>query len=204
MPKIKKKSLKDYRHGDLKVSLIKAALGSIAKSGEVEFSLRDLAQRAGVTHAAAYRHFSSKKDILAAIAEQGHVQLSESFRKVLRANPEDLEGLGVAYVEFAIKNPYHFKVMFHPDVKAREGNGLQTSAEYDAFGHLLESVEANKKGGQFLDQDAHLIAMSAWAGVHGLATLIVNAGLEKKMKMDSISMTRTLAGHLMRGFLKRN
>lgn len=203
MAQVKKKSAKDYRHGDLKSALIECAIGSIAKTGEVDFSLRDLAKRTGVTHAAAYRHFPSKKDILIAIAEQGYLKLSESFKKILSKNVEDIEGLGIAYVRFAIENPYHFKVMFHPDVKTQEPNNADASLGYQTFSYLLSSVEANKKRGKFIDQDSHLIAMSAWSGVHGLATLIVNDNLEKKMKISPLIMAKIMTSHFMSGFLKR-
>ncbi len=204
MAKTKKKSVKTYRHGDLKSALMHAAIQSIAKTAEVDFSLRDLSKQAGVTHAAAYRHFASKKDILVAIAEQGYFLLSESFKNILLKNPEDIEGLGIAYVRFAVENPYHFKVMFHPDVKAYEPNNVEISLGHKTFSYLLSSVEANKKSGQFTNQDSRLIAMTSWAGVHGLATLIVNDSLEKKMKTSPISMAKTMTSHLMSGFLKRD
>lgn len=203
MAKPKKKSSKDYRHGDLKSALIEAALESIAATGEVEFSLRDLSLRAGVTHAAAYRHFSSKKDILRAVAEQGYYELSERFRKILLKDPLNIEELGMAYVQFAKEHPQHFKVMFHPDVKAEDPNEPDVSLGEKTFGYLLASVEANKESGRFVDQDSRLIAMTAWAAVHGLASLVVNEALEKKMKIDSVSMSRKLTKNLMNGFVRR-
>ena len=203
MPKVKTKSPKDYRHGDLRSTLIEAALNSIAKTGEVEFSLRDLSVKSGVTHAAAYRHFSSKKEILVAVAEQGFAGLSERFKNILLKNPKNIEELGVAYVQFAIEHPHHFKVMFHPDVKTLESSDAETSLGHQTFSYLLSSVEANKKSGNFIDQDSQLIAMTAWAAVHGLATLIVNESLGQKMKADSIFMAQKLTKNLMNGFLKR-
>lgn len=203
MAKLKKKSPKEYRHGDLKKALMDAAIESIATKGEVEFSLRDLSSHAGVTHAAAYRHFSSKKDILVAIAEQGYMSLSEKFKNILSKNLEDIEGLGIAYVQFATENPQHFKVMFHPDVKTYEPEDSNVSLGHKTFSYLLSSVEANKKSGRFADQDSNLIAMSAWAAVHGLATLIVNDSLEEKMKIEPRKMAQVMTSHFMNGFLKR-
>ncbi len=203
MAKLKKKTTKDYRHGDLKSALIEAAIASISKSGEVDFSLRDLSKQVGVTHAAAYRHFASKKDILGAISELGHFLLSERFKDILLKNAEDIEGLGIAYVRFAIENPYHFKVMFHPDVKTYEPNNSEISMEHKTFGYLLSSVKENQRSGHFTDQNSQLIAMTAWSGVHGLATLIVNDGLEQKMEINPISLAKIMTKNLMNGFLKR-
>jgi len=201
--KVKKKTAKDYRHGDLRSALILAALDSIDKTGEVEFSLRDLSIKAGVTHAAAYRHFSSKKDILFAIAKDGYSRLEDQFSKVLEKDPENIVQLGMTYVLFAAQNPHHFKVMFHPDIKTVNANDPTNSLGQQAFNHLLSAVEANKRSGRFNKDDSHMIAMTAWAGVHGLATLIVNENINEKMGISPISLSEHLTKNLMQGFLKR-
>jgi AcrR family transcriptional regulator len=203
MSKVVKKSQNDYRHGDLKAALISAAISKIAKSGEVDFTLRELSQKIGVTHTAAYRHFSSKKEILIAVADEGFSKLSSIFRRIVEKDPFDIEGLGVAYVEFATANPEHFKVMFHPDVKAVEPCPPSAPSGSQTFSYLLASVEANKNRGRFVDQDSNLIAMTAWAGVHGLATLIVNESLDQKMKIETQMMAKILTKNMMSGFLKR-
>jgi AcrR family transcriptional regulator len=201
--KLKKKMAKEYRHGDLRSALILAALDSIDKTGEVEFSLRDLSLKAGVTHAAAYRHFSSKKDILFAIAKDGYSRLEDQFSKVLEKDPENIVQLGITYVLFAAQNPHHFKVMFHPDIKTVNTNDPTNSLGQKAFSHLLSAVEANKESGRFSKEDPHMIAMTAWAGVHGLATLIVNEHINEKMNVSPISLSENLTKNLMQGFLKR-
>ncbi len=48
-----------YHHGNLTDALVLAAERSIAKSGSIDLPLRDVAKLAGVSHAAAYRHFES-------------------------------------------------------------------------------------------------------------------------------------------------
>lgn len=199
--KSNKKSQTEYRHGDLKAAMMAAALDKVAKTGEVEFSLRELSQKVGVTHAAAYRHFSSKKDILLAISKEGHDILSESFRKVLDSDPKDIEALGWCYVRFATKHPNHFKIMFHPDVKVEDESNDDPGQK--TFSYLLASVEENKKQGLFSRQDSHLIAMSAWAAVHGLSMLIVNENLQSKMNADSEKMAKVMTSNMMNGFLKR-
>lgn len=203
LQKPKKKTAKDYRHGDLRSALILAALDSIDKTGEVEFSLRDLSLKAGVTHAAAYRHFSSKKDILFEIAKDGFSRLADQFSKVLENDPENIIQLGITYVLFAAQNPQHFKVMFHPDIKTENAGDPLNSLGQQTFGHLLSAVEANKKSGRFNKEDSDMIAMTAWAGVHGLATLIVNEQLNEKMNKSTISLSEHLTKNLMQGFLKR-
>ena len=204
MNRLKKKPKNDYRHGDLRSALMEAAIHSIQNTGEVQFSLRDLANSAGVTHAAAYRHFSSKKAILLEIAKEGYSNLSNKFKKILENQADDIEGLGQAYVQFAVENPERFKIMFHPDIKLSEESTSPESLGFETFSHLLSAVELNIKNGNFIQQDDKLIAMTAWASVHGLSTLIVNDNLQKKMNIDSKKMAKIMTNNLMKGFLKRN
>lgn len=203
MSKAHKKAQNDYRHGDLRASLMSAALDQVAKTGEVEFSLRDLSQKVGVTHAAAYRHFSSKKDILVAIAQEGFQRLSAKFKSILEDDPKDIEGLGQAYIQFAIHNPNHFRIMFHPDLKSAKTTTDLEDLGADTFNFLLASVETNKQLGRFNSDENLLIAVSAWAAVHGLAILMVNESLNSKINVNSETLAKALTKHLMIGFLKR-
>ena len=80
------KSLKpkgQYRHGDLKRVLVLEAIKLIESRRDVHFTLRELSQAAGVTHAAAYRHFRSKREILAQIALEGFTKMQEYFDDAL-------------------------------------------------------------------------------------------------------------------------
>jgi len=60
-----------YHHGDLRRALLDAALELLAREGASALTLREVARRAGVTHAAPYRHFTDKQALLAAVAEEG-------------------------------------------------------------------------------------------------------------------------------------
>src|SRR5256885_7264933 len=62
---------KRYHHGDLRRTLIDAALRIVEQAGPGALSLRELARHAGVSHAAPYRHFASREALLAALAVEG-------------------------------------------------------------------------------------------------------------------------------------
>jgi AcrR family transcriptional regulator len=55
-----------YHHGNLRPALISAAIGEIEESGPAAMSLRAVARRAGVTHAAAACHFGDRAEQAAA------------------------------------------------------------------------------------------------------------------------------------------
>src|SRR5215470_4643684 len=73
--KTQKKPARKYHHGDLRRALVDAALAIVERAGPGALSLRELARRAGVSHAAPYRHFESREALLAALATEGFLGL---------------------------------------------------------------------------------------------------------------------------------
>ena len=74
-----------YHHGDLRRALLAAALDVIATDGPAALSLRDLARRAGVSHAAPAHHFRDRTGLLTAVAVEGYGMLADAL-----ARPADL------------------------------------------------------------------------------------------------------------------
>src|SRR2546423_1968360 len=110
-----------YHHGNLREALIEAALSLVEERGSPEFTLREGARGVGVTHAAPQRHFEDRAALVAAVAEQGFHGLRAHVERVAvtshRRDPaERLHALGVAYVQFAVANPAHFRVMFSAEL----------------------------------------------------------------------------------------
>ncbi|MEZ4744350.1 MAG: helix-turn-helix domain-containing protein [Bdellovibrionota bacterium] len=81
--KFHKKPKNKKIHGDLANSLIEIAVHYIGKEKSTEFALRELAKKLGVSHAAAYKHFRSKQDLLESIAIRGFEMLSKNFKSII-------------------------------------------------------------------------------------------------------------------------
>ncbi len=176
--KVKRKAKGTYRHGNLKEAILQTALQLIATRGNVDFNLREVAEKTGVSHAAAYRHFKSKAEILLAIAMTGFEKLNDYFQKSLSHDPLDIISLGESYVKFAADNPHYFRVMFHPDLKPPSAEHTDsTSVGSSTFGTLTRCIEANKTKGRYTEQSTEELAVAAWSIVHGLAVLWVNGNL---------------------------
>ena len=95
-----------YHHGELRPALLRAAAKILEREGREAISLRDLARRAGVSHAAPYRHFADRQALLAALAEDGFALLAADLQgKAWREQ-------AVAYLRFALANPERFRLMF--------------------------------------------------------------------------------------------
>src|SRR6266540_1426296 len=104
-----------YHHGDLRRALLDAAIEAITEAGPATVSLRDLARRAGVSHAAPAYHFGDKAGLLTAIAADGFRLLGAALGEAWTATGSFLE-VGVAYVGFAVTHRAHFEVMFRPEL----------------------------------------------------------------------------------------
>ena len=162
-------STRPYRHGNLPAALLAAARQILDENGLQAVGLRETARRVGVSATAAYRHFTSKEDLLASVAAEGFRDLAAAMESATRgANP--LTRAGLAYIEFAHQNRGLFRLMFGPVLAER--------AKYPALQAATASVEAMLlRGVADLDQrplDDNLAAMAAWGLVHGLAHLIVD------------------------------
>src|SRR6201987_3538318 len=70
-----------YHHGDLRRAIVSAALEILSETQSVEFSLRELARRAGVSHNAPYKHFADKRDLLAAVSAAGFEVLTKRMTR---------------------------------------------------------------------------------------------------------------------------
>src|SRR3954470_2917942 len=70
-----------YHHGDLRRAIVTAALEILAETQSLEFSLRELARRAGVSHNAPYKHFADKRDLLAAVSAAGFEALTKRMAR---------------------------------------------------------------------------------------------------------------------------
>ncbi|MEU2234324.1 TetR/AcrR family transcriptional regulator [Streptomyces vietnamensis] len=157
-----------YHHGDLRQAILAAALDVIAAEGPGALSLRDLARRAGVSHAAPAHHFKDRTGLLTAIATQGYGLLAEAL-----ADAPDLRERGVRYVRFAVAHPAHFQVMFQPDLHRADDPELLAAKERAAT-ELRAGVTALPAGTD-APRDT---GVAAWSLAHGFATLLLTRNLD--------------------------
>lgn len=198
-----------YHHGDLRQALLEKALALIAERGPEGFSLREAAREVGVSPAAAYRHFADKPALVVALAAEGHGLLAVAMEKGAAKVPEDggtaaravsrLLAIGQSYVEFAVKNPSFFRVMFGPAVKAKEFAPCASPAtgrdSYEILGAILdELVEA----GAMPAERRPGAEIAIWSAVHGLATLVVDGALPLSTRQRGEAY-QALGRHLLLG-----
>jgi AcrR family transcriptional regulator len=168
---------KTYHHGDLKNALIKAGVEILAKDGVSGLSLRKVAMKAGVSHAAPYAHFEDKQALIAAISTEGFRQLYERVSGVAetyQSQPEkQLVEAAWSYVQFAMDDRDRFKVMFS-GVLEKEKEYPDFVAESQRNFQLVKSiVEKNQASGNLRGGDPELTTLSVWGIVHGFIMLFL-------------------------------
>lgn len=180
-----------YHHGDLRHALLQAALKLVAEKGVVGFSLREAARAVGVSAAAAYRHFEDRSGLLAALALDGMGRLALEMEKALARAPgapgtparavAEFGALGAAYVEFAVANPSHFRVMFGPWCEHPEMGDIPPEAlpgGRDPYQLLVDTLDELVRTGAINPAARQGAEIAAWASVHGLASLLVEGSIE--------------------------
>ncbi|HEY3614248.1 MAG TPA: TetR/AcrR family transcriptional regulator [Gaiellales bacterium] len=171
-----------YHHGDLRNSLIRAALALVAERGVEGFSLREAARTVGVSASACYRHFADREELLAAVAHEGLDTLAEQMRAAAAAHPgadafdavQRFWDYSSAYLHFALEHPMHFRVM-HAVPKSEHSRDLMLprSPAMLAQGGMDALVAA----GVVAPEAAGRALLACWTSVHGLASLAVGGQL---------------------------
>ena len=103
-----------HHHGRLREAAVRCSLDVVREQGLEALTLRAVADRAGVTHPALYRHFPDKTALLEVIAEDGFMELHSRIQRALAragSNSEArLRALCRAFVRWALAAPEHFEV----------------------------------------------------------------------------------------------
>ena len=157
--------------------MIQTGLELLAEGGVQELDLRKVARRAGVSHAAPYRHFADKEALIAAINEEGFRLLAEriqaSLREVLDEPFEQLLGVALAYVRFAEAHPWLMREMFSGLTIERELFTSLYTASKTVYRLYVEVVRRGQESGKIVDGDPAALASVLWSVLHGLAMLII-------------------------------
>jgi AcrR family transcriptional regulator len=142
-------------------------------------SMRKVAEKIEYSPTTIYLHFADKEDLFHELVHEDFAQLAQVFQSA--AMPQDplerLKHIGRTYVDFGVRYPNHYKLMFmtpHPvrelDERDRQVLG---NPEVDAYAFLKMTVQQAIDAGCFRDdlKDAELISQTVWAAVHGVISL---------------------------------
>lgn len=189
-----------YHHGDLRAALITEGLEMTRGEGPSALSLREVTRRAGVTPAAAYRHFRDRAALMSALGQEIQERMAQRMREQGRmreqigepgpswtdaetpvevvARAEEalhrLRGVGLGYIEFAIEEPGWFELAFFGEAGGTDRARLE---EVPPFAELLAALEECVASGALPAYRRPGAEFSCWSAVHGCAELMVHGPL---------------------------
>ncbi len=173
-----------YHHGNLRRALLDAALELLSERGVDGLTLREVARRAGVSHAAPYHHFADRGALVRAVVAESFEILGSSLADAAATADDPMErlgALGVAYVDFALDHPERYRLMFRTELSRDGSSEAPTDADAaggSAFALLMGTVQDASDRGLLRDgTDPAAAAITAWAGVHGLASLLLEGAI---------------------------
>ena len=192
-----------YHHGNLRRALLDAGLELLTERGPEGFTMREVARRAGVSHAAPYHHFADRGALVRGIVAESFELLGSALAEAASgagADPFDrLRAMGLAYVDFALNHPQRYRLMFRTELSRSADPELATEADLaggGAFGTLMSAVQDAADQGLLRDgTDAGGAAVTAWSSVHGLASLILEGAIG--IRPDQRERARQVASHVV-------
>ena len=181
---------------DLRSELLRTSRELLDEAGPSALSMREVARRAGCTHQAPYHYFANREAILAALVCEGFDELADRLAVAHDGlGSADLHAVlvasGNAYVEFALRRPGVFRVMFRPDVCDPERFPEVVQAGDRARRELARLAKAMMGDGAQVEAEVLI-----WSGVHGLASLLLDGPLagEFSSTEDRIDFARGVVG----------
>jgi AcrR family transcriptional regulator len=183
---------------ELREKILATAREMFASEGVEAVTMRKIADRIEYSATAIYQYFPDKDALLREICERDFTALAQQSLRVAREpDPvERLRKLGRAYVEFALKHPSSYRLLFMTPKAAEPNLERRGVPERDAYALLRSVVQECIEQGRLSKKswDAELVAQTLWAGVHGLCALEITMGCDKWVPWRSI---KARSGHLL-------
>lgn len=179
-----------YHHGNLRESLLDAAIAILTTEGASGIKMRSIGKVVGVSASAAYRHFSDKQALLAAIAQRGFDELARHLDEVF--NNEDLSSgdrlatIGHQYIRFAIENKAQYRLMYGTDAVRQDNYPELAKSERNMERIVFRAVKLCQADGIMRGTKPSEIVSTIWSTSHGAAMLVID-GFIKTDDIDAFA-----------------
>jgi AcrR family transcriptional regulator len=197
----------NYHHGDLRQALIDAALELVVEKDVSSVSLREVARKAGVSHAAPYRHFEDKEALLAAVAQEGLEMFNYSLQEANQHITNPLEKLEVgctAYVRYAIAYPSYYRIMFGAGgANVEKKYPFLADSIQQSWMQFVNIIAQGQSMGLIRSGNPEQLAQGVWALTHGLAMLVLDGQITLNDSREIEFRSRFTIRLLVEGLMKR-
>jgi AcrR family transcriptional regulator len=186
---------RNYHHGDLRAAAVAAAVAEVEEVGISAASMRRIARRAGVTHAALAHHFADKTGLFTAVAAEGFRRMAQAIGPAASGDRGFLSG-GVEYVRFALENRGFYEVLFRPYLchqDDRDFKQARTAAFDILYGSARRSLTSICDADSLTEADVASLVIVGWSMSHGYATLLATENFADRPSGDAIRGVELLA-----------
>jgi len=165
--------------------ILAAARELFVRQGYEAITLRKVAECIEYSPANIYKYFRDKDDMVRALCRQDMAALMADLHPAAHqlAPLERLRTLCLRYVDMGLEQPNHYRLMFMTPLLS----GANTASgdppgepEPDAYGLFASLVGTclEERPGADRPEDAHRVAQTLWAGLHGVVALHIALGSE--------------------------
>ena len=166
--------------------ILSAARSLHAAGGAEACAMRAVAERAGITPGAIYRHFDDKEALVARVVELAFQHFERFLLDSIVSQPVGsfarIAALGEAYIGFARDNEEEFKILFNPLVASRKK--LHEIPGQAGYPIMLRCIEEAIDAGVVRKTDPRLVAFYLWSRVHGIVMLLLACDLDDVLELD--------------------
>jgi AcrR family transcriptional regulator len=148
-----------------------------------------VARRAGVSHAAPYRHFPNHEALLVELSIEGFDELREAICEAAKgqgSESDKIATIGAAYMRFVAQRPALARLMF--------GGQLPNRDQFPALGLKADAI--GQEIGQALHDQA--LGLAVWSAVHGLAMLVLENVIDLGQRRSGLAVLPARAEIILR------
>jgi AcrR family transcriptional regulator len=165
-----------------------AATALYAAKGESAITIRDIAAKLGRSPMGLYRYFADRDEILAFVRADAFDRFSDQLEAAFASGGDAFaraRAVGRAYLDFALKNPNAYRLMFdlsppdeakHPELRRAGKRAGETVTR-----HVRDLAAAG-----IVEGDPRIIGNALWAASHGVIVLHLAGRLPAGMNVEDL------------------
>jgi len=192
---------------EIRTRILDAARELFANEGVDSVTMRRIADRIEYSPTAIYFHFRDKEALLAELCDCDFRAFAQGFAAIARI-PDPVarfRAAGEAYVDFGIRNPSHYRLMFMTPKNATSETIEKGNPEEDAYA-FLKTIVADLSSGDLLREDltdSDLVAQVIWSAIHGVVALEIAKCKDEWVEWRPVEeRTRQMIDVMVRGVLR--
>ena len=157
-----------YHKKNLKEQLVEISWEICVAESWKKVNMRRVAQKAGVSNTAFYRHFKNKDDLKVEIVRKGFQLINEGIKDL--DIPDNFASYGAKFIRFGVEYPHIYDLMFgNNDIDMSLHPDLEVLANA-SFEGVIEGVKVFMPNEP--EEEIIIKAYNVWASCHGLVGIL--------------------------------